>query len=178
MSTGEIHRFPPHPPQGGITLVETMTTLAVASILLTAAIPPMQDFVIRTRMSVEVNNFVASLYLARSEAVKRLQDVSLCPTTNGASCDTSTDFDWSKGWMVYADRDNSNTFSNGDVVLQRNAKMPFKNDAGHTKFITFNPRGSSNAGSFTFSDDDGIAETRCVTGSPDGRSYVSSGACS
>lgn len=176
MGTGEITRFPHLPPQGGLTLVETMTTLAVASILLTAAIPPMQDFVIRTRMSVEVNNFVASLYLARSEAVKRLRDVSLCPTTNGTSCDTSSSYDWSKGWMVYADVDNSDSFTAGDEVLQQNPKIPFKNN-GNIKFITFNPRGSSNGGSFTFLDTRGTAETHCVTLSSDGRTYAASGAC-
>ena len=131
----------------------------------------MQDFITRNRMSTEVNTFVASLYLARSEAVKRMQDVSLCPTTNGTACVNSTS--WDQGWMVYADIDNDNTFSPGDVVIQSNAALPgqFKN-SGNITFITFNSRGSSNAGSFTFTDTGGVAQTRTVTLSSAGRPYI------
>jgi type IV fimbrial biogenesis protein FimT len=181
MGTSEITRFPRlYYSQGGFTLVETMTTLAVASILLTATVPPMQDFVIRNRMSTEVNTFLASLYLARSEAVKRLQDVSLCPTTTGISCDNSNN--WDQGWMVYADVDNDNTYSSGDVVIQQNPRLPdrFKNtgQTGPNANITFNSRGSSNSGSFSFTDTGGVADPRCLTVSSAGRSYVNSGVCS
>lgn len=160
--------------QRGLTLIEAMITLAVAAILLTLAVPSLQDFIIRNRMSTEVNNFIAALYVARSEAVKRLRDVSLCPTTTGTSCAASTD--WAQGWMVYADIDNSNDFSPGDVVIQQNSKMPF-NNIGNITFVTFNSRGSSNAGSFSFTDTNGVANPRCVTLSSTGRLYVSPAAC-
>ena len=55
----------------GFTLMETLVTLVIASILVTAAVPAMQDFIVRNRMTAEVNTFMASLTLARSEAVKR-----------------------------------------------------------------------------------------------------------
>lgn len=167
----------PNRRESGLTLVETMATLAVAAILLTAAVPPMQDFIIRNRMSTEVNTFIASLYLARSEAVKRIQDVSLCPTTDGASCDSTTN--WHEGWMVYADVDDDNTYSAGDVIIQQNPKLPdrFTNIPHHVTFITFNSRGSSNADSFAFTDTKGVAQSRCVTLSSVGRTYSQIGTC-
>src|SRR3569833_2595006 len=67
--------------QRGLTLIEAMITLAIAAILLTWAVPSLQDFITRNRMSTEVNNFVAAHNVARSESVKRLQNISLCPST-------------------------------------------------------------------------------------------------
>ena len=88
-----------------MTLVETMVTLAVAAILLTAAVPPMQGFIVRNQMSTEVNTLVGALYLARSEAVKRLQNVVVCPTTDSVNCAPATD--WTPGWMVFSDPNNN-----------------------------------------------------------------------
>ena len=176
MAFSEIPRFTRNLRHKGFTLIEVLTSLAVASILLTAAVPAMQDFIIRNRMSTEVNTFMASVYLARSEAVKRLQDVSLCPTSTGIACDSSNN--WDEGWIVYADLDNDNTYSSGDVVIQQNPKLPARfTNTGNITFITFNPRGSSNAGSFNFTDTGGIANPRCLTVSNAGRSYVSAGSC-
>lgn len=160
--------------QNGFTLVEAMVTLAVAAILLAWAVPSMQSFISRNQMSTEVNNFMASLYFARSEAVKRLRDVSLCPTTDGTECIVSED--WSQGWMAYADLDNNNTFNSGDIVIQTNPAIPLSN-SGNVTFITFNPRGSSNGGSFSFTDSSGIAGPRCVTLSPAGRAYAKVASC-
>ena len=69
MAFSEIPRFTQKHRHEGFTLLEVLTSLTVASILLTAAVPAMQDFIIRNRMSTEVNTFLASMYLARSESV-------------------------------------------------------------------------------------------------------------
>lgn len=161
--------------QNGFTLVEAMVTLAVAAILLAWAVPSMQSFISRNQMSTEVNNFMASLYFARSEAVKRLRDVSLCPSTDGASCANSTD--WAQGWMMYVNMDGDNAFGSGDIVVQTNPSTPLGN-TGNRNRITFNPKGSSNNGSFDFTDSSGIAGPRCVTLSPAGRAYANVGSCS
>jgi type IV fimbrial biogenesis protein FimT len=169
MGTGEITRFPRLYLQGGFTLVETMTTLAVASILLTAAVPPMQDFVIRNRMSAEVNTFVASLHLARSEAVKRMQNVSLCPVDDSGNCDASSE-DWEQGWKVYYTDNATGT----DVVLQQNPTLPnrFK-IIGNQNTFAYSPTGqlfnSGSNGTYTFCDTGGVAQARDVVVSSEGR---------
>ena len=160
--------------QNGFTLVEAMVTLAVAAILLAWAVPSMQSFISRNQMSTEVNNFMASLYFGRSEAVKRLRDVSLCPSTDGNSCADS--MDWAQGWMMYVDVNDNNNFDTGDIVVQTNPAVPLGN-TGNVQRITFNPRGSSNAGSFDFTDSSGIAGARCVTLSSAGRAYANLGSC-
>lgn len=175
MNIINIARRLSHRPQGGFTLVETMITLTIASILLTAAVPPMQDFITRNRMSTEVNTFIASLYLARSEAVKRMQDVRVCPTTTYTSCTGGTD--WQVGWMVFADIDQSGDFTPGDVVLQQNQALPSRfqivGNAGRPTAV-FQPDGQASGtnNTFEFCDDDEVANTRQVILSNEGRVRV------
>jgi len=159
--------------QRGFTLVDTLTTLVIASILVTAAVPAMQDFITRNRMSIEVNTFVASLYLARSEAVKRIQNVGMCPTLDFTTCANSTA--WNIGWLVYANNDGSAGFdpAAGDVILQREPSLPsrFTIDGSHSS-ISYNAIGQANAGNYKFCDTGNVAEGRKVEISNDGRIYV------
>lgn len=177
MDTGTIIQFPGRRQQSGFTLVETMITLTIASILLTAAVPSMQDFITRNRMSTEVNTFISSLYLARSEAVKRMQNVGLCPSVDYTSCTNSPDPQWNIGWMVYANKDSTSGFdpSAGDEILQRNPSLPSRfMIKGTISFITYNPTGQSNAGNYIFCDTGtgNVAQDRKVTVSSEGRVRV------
>jgi type IV fimbrial biogenesis protein FimT len=167
MAFSEILRFARTRRHGGFTLLEALTSLAIVSILITAAVPAMQDFIIRNRMSTEVNTFVASLYLARSEAVKRLRNVALCPIDSAGNCDPSSK-DWEQGWKVFY-TDPAGT----EVVLQQNPALPsrFSINGTHSK-ITYNMTGQANAGNYKFCDIGNVAQGRKVKISDNGRMYV------
>lgn len=79
--------------QAGFTLVELMITLAVLAILLGLAMPAVNDFAIKQRVSSQASDVMLSLAFARSEAVKRNQDIRVIPRTGTAS-------GWSDGWCV------------------------------------------------------------------------------
>lgn len=151
----------------GFTLMESLMALAVASIVITAGVPAMQDFIIRNRMTTEVNTFVASLYLARSEAVKRLNNVRLCPVDSVGKCDPSSN-NWEQGWKVYY-----TDASGNEVALQQNPALPKRFAInGNQSSIVYNPRGQANAGSYLFCDSGKVAQDRKVVLSDDGRTYV------
>ncbi|HEY9146629.1 MAG TPA: GspH/FimT family pseudopilin [Thiobacillus sp.] len=80
----------------GFTLIELLVTLAVAVILLTVAVPNYQMFVMNSRMASQANELVGALSLARSEAVKRGAQVSVCASSDGSSCTGG----WQQGWIV------------------------------------------------------------------------------
>src|SRR3569623_3303086 len=101
----------PHRRPRGFTLVESVSTLAVAAILVTIAVPSMRDFGARNRMTTELNTLVASMYLARSEAVKRLQNVKVCPANTTFTGCTGRNA-WESGWMVFVDVNNDDTVTN------------------------------------------------------------------
>lgn len=91
--------------QRGFTMVELMVTLAVLAILLGIAVPSMTQFSFSSKLRSYSNELVASALLARSEAIKRNQTVTLCVSSNGTSCASGS---WESGWIVRT--------SGGDVI--------------------------------------------------------------
>lgn len=85
----------------GVTLVEAVVALSIAAILMTVAVPSFQELMRNNRTAAQVNEFLTTLNLARSEAVKRGASVSVCSSTDSATCRTSSATDWADGWILY-----------------------------------------------------------------------------
>ncbi len=88
--------------QKGFTLLELIVTMSVAIILLTVGVPSFRDVVKNSRITAQTNEFLASVNLARSEAVKRGETMILCPSEDGVECeeDEVKDTDWSIGLIL------------------------------------------------------------------------------
>ena len=97
---------------GGFTLIELLTAIAVLSVLLALAVPNFNDATLSARLNGIANSLVASSQVARSEAIKRNRDITLCKSTNGTSCAGSGG--WQQGWIIL----------NGATVLQRQQALP------------------------------------------------------
>lgn len=118
------------------TLIELMVTIAVLMIVLGLAVPSMQSLIANNRSTTIANELVSSMYIARSEAVKRGISVSVCPTGNQNF--TSCGNNWNLGWLVFVNPDENNTFSNDAIeVLIRAYQV-----SGQTAAITTNPASS------------------------------------
>ena len=85
----------------GFTLVELMITLVVVAIAVSLALPGFARFIRDQQVTTQTNDFLTSLNLARSEALKRGDAVSVCASNNGVSC--SGNNDWDNGWIVFTD---------------------------------------------------------------------------
>ncbi len=86
----------------GFTVIELMITIALAAIILTLGVPAYQGLVERNRLTADINSFISSLALARSEAVKRKQRVTLCASNNGSTC-SNNNSGYESGWIVYVE---------------------------------------------------------------------------
>ena len=107
--------------QSGFTLIELLVVLAIAAIITTTAVPSFQAFIQNNRMSTTVHSFVSSLNLARSEAVKRGERVTMCKSSNSATCANSGD--WQQGWIVFVDSNDNGQRETAteELVRARNA---------------------------------------------------------
>jgi type IV fimbrial biogenesis protein FimT len=108
----------------GATLVELVTTLGVAGILATIAIPSFKDLHRKAARTATINDFVHSIHLARSEAIKRNVVVSICRSVDGQTC-ANTHPNWNGGWIVFEnlDRDRPADTDSGETVLYRHAAV-------------------------------------------------------
>jgi len=85
----------------GFTLIELMITLAIVAILLTVGVPSLKTFMQQNQLVAASNELISALHVARSEAIKLNTKVSICSSTNGTSCSTSSS--WQNGWIVFID---------------------------------------------------------------------------
>jgi type IV fimbrial biogenesis protein FimT len=95
----------------GFTLIELMTAITVLAVLLGLAIPAFRDIIRNNRITAQNNDFIGGLNFARSEALKRSNPVSVCSSTDGATCAGVTN--WSTGWIVFADVNANGTMDGG-----------------------------------------------------------------
>ncbi len=120
------------------------------------------------------------LNLARSEAVKRGQHVTVCKISNTESCDTSANAEgWSDGWLVFVDNAATpGVWEAGEEVLRvyrdTDTTYSWKADNNLEKFVTYTPRGSSNInGWFTYCDGRSIQQARAILINSVGRPALS-----
>lgn len=162
----------------GFTIMEMMIAVSVAAILLAIGVPGMQDFVRNNRRAAEVNNVIASLQIARSEAVARNRRVGICASTNMTACAGSTT--WENGWIVFVDNDRDGDRDNDEDILRAEPGMQnITLRAGFQSLVYLSngriqvfPSGDSE-GELTLCDSRGASEARVLQVPESGRPATS-----
>jgi type IV fimbrial biogenesis protein FimT len=161
----------------GFTLIELMVTLSIAAILLTVAVPNFIVFVQNNRLATQANDLVTMLNYARSEAVKRNQNIGVCSSTTGTSCAGSTT--WDTGLIVFVDSNKDGTWNAGETVLQVRQAMEGSNTlrAGAQTSISYQANGflASPNDTFRLCDTRGQQSMRAIALSLQGRVSTSIG---
>jgi type IV fimbrial biogenesis protein FimT len=132
--------------EAGVTLVELLVVITLVSILMMIGIPSYKYVTNSARVSGEINSLLADMQLARSEAVKEGSFVSICASSDSATCSTSNN-GWNKGWIVFSDVNGNGTFDSSADALIKVGPAFNSNDvittAGLTgiNVVTFNREG-------------------------------------
>ena len=87
--------------QAGFTMVEMLMTIAIATIVMTLAIPSFRYVTNANRISSEINGLLGDLQFARAEAIKEGVNVTACVSDDRLTCKNVTA--WDRGWIVFRD---------------------------------------------------------------------------
>jgi len=160
--------------QRGFSLLELMTTLAVAGILGTLAVSGFGNLVQRNQLTTITNDFIADVNLARSEAIKRNAITTICKSSNGTGCATTGS--WSSGWIVMVDSNRDGTV---DEVVKVHEALPASNTfTTPANAISYDRHAllTSGAGNYVVCGSK-IHKSRTVEVGATGRANVQSGTC-
>ena len=97
----------------GFTLAELVVSLSILAITLAIAAPSFGNLVKSNRATALVNDLLTDLQLARSEAIKLNQTVTLCKSSDKLGCNG----DWSDGWIVFSDSNRNRRIDGTDRLL-------------------------------------------------------------
>lgn len=108
---------------GGFSLLELMITLLIIALLVSLAMPNFMSRVQDDRLTSQINEFAAALYLTRSEAIKRGVRVTLCKSSDGLTCTTANG--WEQGWLIFEDNNSDATLNNiSELIVKHEALNP------------------------------------------------------
>ena len=135
--------------KNGFTLLELMITMAIVAIIVSLGVPNMRGVIMDNRMVSQTNQFVRSINLARSAAVRYQRNAIICISANYdaavPTCAGGTD--WSNGWIVWVDKDRDSATDANEII------SVFPPLAENTNFFslavsnfTYDARGFVNAG--------------------------------
>jgi len=137
-----------------------MIALAVAGILISFAVPSFTASIQNNRMATQINELHASLSLARSEAIKRNTNVTICRSSNGSSCTGS----WHDGWIVFVDDNADGAVDAGEEILRVHGALEGQNALTFSQTrVIYASSGIARAGSngtFTLCDSRGATSAR------------------
>lgn len=165
--------------QAAFTLIELMVVVALVAIFALVGIPSYESLTTTNRMATEMNGLLADIQYARSEAIMRGVDVTVCGGSNSITgsgpaltCNQPT---WNNGWIV-----TSSPGASTGVIRVHDAISP--NDRFTTTSaasITFDRNGfTNNAGTITIELNDqgnNVGDRRCLVISMVGRVKLDSG---
>ena len=131
-----------NPESDGFTLIEMMIVLVIVAVVLLLVPPGMSQLSLSTNLKSYSQEMLSSVYLARSEAIKRNAPATLCVSTDGATCAGTGD--WEQGWIVVA--------ADGTVIKARSSiiagyRMTGSATAPGSHTMVFEPSGAASTSS-------------------------------
>lgn len=105
-----------HKRANGFTLIEVLLCLVVLATLMGVAVPAWSSMLARSHSASARAALLASLTTSINHAAVAGTEVVLCPAT---TLDCADSWDWSQGWIAYADLDGDRHHDAGEALLRQ-----------------------------------------------------------
>ena len=141
--------------------------IAIAIIVVSIGIPSYQTSIKNNRKTTAINDLRTALALARSSAITRRERVTVCKSSDNATCTTAGD--WTQGWIIFTDPNNRDTVDPGEEILRvHNAISGTGTFSGNrliTNRVSFTPQGMADAslGTLSYADGTGFSGSLVIS---------------
>lgn len=129
----------------GLTLIELLITIVIVGVLLMVALPSFSAMIKDNRLITAINQVSTLTAFARSEAIKRNNDVTMCRSANNSSCAST-----GNNIIVKSDNNDDGDFTDASDEMIRTFELIESNSQITLHFqgftgsqITFTPTGLS-----------------------------------
>ena len=93
--------------------------MTIVGILTAIGLPSFKYVTASNRISSEINALLGDMQFARSQAIKQGLTVTVCSSTDGATCNTGgAGNTWNTGWIVFLDSNGDQQVDNGEQVIR------------------------------------------------------------
>lgn len=99
--------------------MELLVAVALVAIVSAIATPSLRNMMVRSEIRAAANDLTMALHLAKSEAIKQNRQVTLCPSSNGSGCTTTSSYE--VGWIV---KTGTTAWVTGDRILADYMPLP------------------------------------------------------
>lgn len=89
--------------QQGFTIYELLITLIMIGIILSIGVPSLSSFTQNSRITGTANDLHSSIQLARSEAARSKQNITVCASANSMDANANCGGTFNDGWIIFID---------------------------------------------------------------------------
>lgn len=109
--------------ESGFTIFELIAVVSIVAISASLAVPSFRETIRNNRIITTSNDVLTGLTLARTEAIRRNQTVTICGSSDPEAAVPSCvgTGAWTDGWVVFVDADNNTQPTNAAEIVRKQA---------------------------------------------------------